>query len=648
MRQKQTHQSQQGFQNDSQQCLEENLQVRERAQSLWSGFTTATQREVQEVTQNNSTSHENVYLPTEASVGSSTGAAFLQQIEDALEGGHSLQQPQAISRTTSTTTLPRIRHSPSGDATYPEVDFVLPTKRTADELFETFWQFVDPIFPWLDKPAMSQAYETLWANDKQMQIDARMFHCILNLIFALACELGSFQGPGSKPSAKSAGIFYSRAEQLMLCNLMELNSFENIQVLLLSALWQQNNCTPQRCLQSISLAIHIAQSIGLHLPAMIDGLTDLRDRQLARRVWHGCVILDKQAAMIFGSALKIPQTLAMVADYPATSPAQASVPANPQISSFYSAYCQLHHILGHVLELFYLTKCKASLGSSENAKRNNGIYMLIKLVPEVVRIESDLLSWRQHLPRQLLPESRPRGISQENIISRQANALQARHLCVRLLLLRPFLDPARSEIVAQNPAMIRNADCSITASIEKQCQLNCVDTARDLIGYLRREPERPLQLRSSGHGSQPFRRYIILYTYIAATVIIAAHLFPVLSEHVSSAELDNLIESACSILEVYDSSTKIARLYIVTLQRANEKVKRRRMCEVPTRTDSTSVAAAPPVVDAQDIEQPQQVEDEVSSALDFDFLDALSPDNSSSAWNNWFFSNVALDSNISL
>jgi hypothetical protein len=45
--------------------------------------------------------------------------------------------------------------------------------------------------------------------------------------------------------------------------------------------------------KSIGIAIHIAQSLRLHLHSGTQHLSSRHDRELARKVWHCCIIMEK-------------------------------------------------------------------------------------------------------------------------------------------------------------------------------------------------------------------------------------------------------------------------------------------------------------------------------------------------------------------
>lgn len=60
---------------------------------------------------------------------------------------------------------------------------------------------------------------------------------------------------------------------------------------------------------------------------------------------------------------------------------------------------------------------------------------------------------------------------------------------------------------------------------------------------------------------------------MAATVLIAEHLFPITEGHIQKSQLDSLLEQVDQVLASCEQSTNIARKCRVTLKRLNDKVK---------------------------------------------------------------------------
>ncbi len=233
----------------------------------------------------------NVDIPnvTGGLLGSSSSASFMRQIRTAI--GLHKKAPGGSKSNAISHTLPRLPRGNSQTDGPHEAYLILPPRKSADHLFRLFWEYSDPIFPVLDKEFMLEQYAALWDPTRRVEINKQLFFCSLNLIFALASELD----PGEKPQAqtKSADMYYQRAKKLMSFDMLDVSYFDIIQALLLAAQYLQSTKMPTQCFRSVGLATWIAMDLGLHIPNVTASFSNVGDRELARRVWHACILLDK-------------------------------------------------------------------------------------------------------------------------------------------------------------------------------------------------------------------------------------------------------------------------------------------------------------------------------------------------------------------
>lgn len=186
--------------------------------------------------------------------------------------------------------LPKLRMTGPGKEP-SEIQFAIPPRKVADNLLALYWDYVDSAYPWLDRASVEDAYESLWVKDGDQSMNERVLHCILNLMFATACV--AFQGQPPLSRYQSSVVFFDRAQELMSYEIKDLYNFDIIQMLLLTAVYLQHQKSPQKSFRNIGMAIHIAQELGLHIPATTEAMDDPHERDLARRVWNGCVIMDR-------------------------------------------------------------------------------------------------------------------------------------------------------------------------------------------------------------------------------------------------------------------------------------------------------------------------------------------------------------------
>jgi hypothetical protein len=229
--------------------------------------------------------------------GKSSTISFVRQFVDSAHAGDRVRPILGRSQTAS-----QLSYS-SHPA--PEVIFekregsdVLPPRRKADDFLRCFWEFVHPIFPVIHKTSFFTKYEQLWLpseperrNGTTIDPEEVVFTSNINLIFALGCQFSDLIPPGQKVSV--ANEFYQRSRQLFLFDILDSMSISLVQMLLLMGIYLQSTPHASRCWNSIGLAIRIAQSLGLHLENANQSLETQLHRQMRRRIWHTCVVLDR-------------------------------------------------------------------------------------------------------------------------------------------------------------------------------------------------------------------------------------------------------------------------------------------------------------------------------------------------------------------
>lgn len=168
--------------------------------------------------------------------------------------------------------------------------YVLPPRKAADAMLEVYWNEVHMLYPFLLPHRFMESYRRLWLSEGNDSGD-RMMYCILNLIFAIICQVTKRESPSEKATA--AEVYRRRATHLLQVNLIGRGSLEIIQALLLMGQYLQSTEWPHRCWVVIGLAIRISQGLALHLPRTTEGIPTQEDRELARRLWHGCIFMDR-------------------------------------------------------------------------------------------------------------------------------------------------------------------------------------------------------------------------------------------------------------------------------------------------------------------------------------------------------------------
>ena len=180
---------------------------------------------------------------------------------------------------------------------YSTTAFHVPPRREADILIANYWTWVHTIYPVLHRPTFNSRYQALWQESRSPQItlDDVLFHCILNVIFALGANFRSEIDPSERRIMSE--LFFSRSEHLLRMELLDFANLEIVQSLVLIAQYLQSTDKPNYCWSIGGLAIRMAQAIGLHLDHP-DGVVagrkiDQIDSEVRKRVWASCILLDR-------------------------------------------------------------------------------------------------------------------------------------------------------------------------------------------------------------------------------------------------------------------------------------------------------------------------------------------------------------------
>ena len=164
---------------------------------------------------------------------------------------------------------------------------VLPVRNVADHLLEIYWNEIHVFHPFVHKPSFEAHYKTLW--QRQGCLLDHTFHSVLNTIFALSCQVDLTLLPDVRES--SSATFFERARRLLRFDLFNQVTVGDIQALLLMGQYLQNTKSPRRCWVVIGCAIRAAQGLRTH-QSDINTSTQC-DREMFRRIWHGCLMMDR-------------------------------------------------------------------------------------------------------------------------------------------------------------------------------------------------------------------------------------------------------------------------------------------------------------------------------------------------------------------
>jgi hypothetical protein len=183
-------------------------------------------------------------------------------------------------------------------------DFILPARSVADHLLDCYFTWVDTLYPYLHRPSFMATYEQLWTargipnsgGEFEMglpdrKVPDKTFRCILNLVFAFGCQFSPAIPPSRRDS--SSDVFFKRSRMLLHIDILGSGSILLVQALVLMGHYLQSTKFPNRCWNVSGMAIRVAQGLGMHLDSTSANGKSVVEREMWRRTWHGCILLDR-------------------------------------------------------------------------------------------------------------------------------------------------------------------------------------------------------------------------------------------------------------------------------------------------------------------------------------------------------------------
>lgn len=328
---------------------------------------------------------------SEGFFGSSSAGTFMQNVSIMVE-----QRLHGNKTSTSRFLLApgdqRIRpfYAQHQSADFDHEAITLPLRRTADELMHVYWEFFHPLFPVLDERQMEEEYERLWTGNDEID-DPKSLLCLVNAVFAVSCQLNPNITPQDR--ARLAAQYYARAQSL-LDVFQKGSSLRIVQALLLLSMYCQSSNNAHQCWIFMGLAIRFAQGMGLHLPDASERETDLRMRELLRRVWHCCVLLDQIVASTCGRPCGI--GIRNSAFVPLPSSSEMTEPT--AIIDFFNHSIKLCRILHETVYALCSPMVSRVQSLDELYEHYFGYNPQDSSKPSVFDVERNLKRWRESIP----------------------------------------------------------------------------------------------------------------------------------------------------------------------------------------------------------------------------------------------------------
>lgn len=278
--------------------------------------------------------------------------------------------------------------------------YELPPKQLADELIDAYFARVHCLYPFVHEQTFRSDYEQIYVY-QAMNLPGKprpLSVALLNMVFAHAAEF-------CRPLEQSAGLassFVSKAKHIVFAYMFREESLELVQSLLLMCQFLQSTLELNQCWSLVGLMVRSAISIGLHLnpPASLTHI----GREVRKRVWWGCYMIDRTLSMKLGRPPSILSATAFDVDLPLSVDDQyishdllaPRQPGNrPSVMMFFNHTIQQGRVIEKVLHELYRPNTAGAEGPDKQGATNS------YLISETVRIDGEVVSWWNKAPAHL-------------------------------------------------------------------------------------------------------------------------------------------------------------------------------------------------------------------------------------------------------
>ncbi|CAK7218480.1 hypothetical protein SEUCBS140593_003559 [Sporothrix eucalyptigena] len=308
-------------------------------------------------------------------------------------------------------------------------------------------------------------YEKLWQPEKPSSLSPdTLWLCTMNCVLALACVFSDRLGLDD--SKDMAQTLYGQARDL--CPLDQIDQgggVARVQALLLMGQYLQSTSEVNRCWNVFGMAIRVAQGMGLHLSEVNNRFPPL-ERELRKRCWCGCLVMDSVLAMTFGRPMMIAHEYYEM-DLPVEVDGEGDTSRQQPGLLLFTHKLKLYLVLQRILRTFYQTKDSGNCGSMAELDRQ--LHAWQAQLPDALRMDIDASP----------SPNTPSTSSSVSSSGRPRHILYARYLAVRIMLTRPSLAMVARSSSADMPGIP-----PLEQSFARSAAETCIATAKYLIDHI--------------------------------------------------------------------------------------------------------------------------------------------------------------------
>ncbi|KAL7793969.1 fungal-specific transcription factor domain-containing protein [Trichoderma afarasin] len=383
--------------------------------------------------------------------------------------------------------------------------YSLPPEADMLHLIRLFFADTGMLFPYVHEGSLLEEFAA--AKQNNFTSIRRSWLCLLNMILAFATCVSARPDLPVERNAAESDVFFKRAQALSGKMAYRTANVEIVQYLLLMTQFLQGTQRSAQTWNLHGLTVKAALQLGLHTSSSYTKFSPL-EREIRKRTWYGCVVLDRTLSMTFGRPPAIPVEYVQMAlpldvefdGINAITGPHMEMLGSPSTVSFYIFTIKLYSILGDVIADQY--------GQNLGCAPQPSISLMLE---SVIRLESKLLQWRRDLPLHLKARPWDDSLSESNqniIFDRLSIILSLRYLNTRILLHRQVL----ARFLEQINNGDRNSEEGLFLRQFGHGSLHvCLESASEIISIVHKMGKKPSLL-----GAWWFSTY---YTFNAALAV---------------------------------------------------------------------------------------------------------------------------------
>ncbi|KAI1344808.1 fungal-specific transcription factor domain-containing protein [Xylariaceae sp. FL0016] len=421
----------------------------------------------------------------------------------------------------------------------------IPPAAETEALVEHFFGDTAALFPYVHQKCFAKTYEDVKSSN--FTRFRRSWLGILNMVLAMATITKADPASNASDRAARAEVFFDRARSLCLNQLTGGASVENVQVMLLMSQYLQGTHRSVQTWNIHGLAVKAAFQLGLHSEEALMTVPSL-EREIRKRTWFACVILDRSLSMTFGRPSAIPDhyiRLPLPKICASLIPDGETDSDEAKSTRFFVSTITLYKIMGMVLDTMF----------GSNIGAGSGVDVLT-IASNILQLEHKFLEWLSSLPQSLgiITPEEVAADDEYSLTKRLRVILTLRYHNLRMLAHRPILD---KYLEATGRDSVDDSEHATLRQVGWRSKNTSVQSAAALIGIV----------RNITMASGPKRRllgaswFTLYFTLNAALTIIAV----LLSDHqtkeaaicdsmgMSETALQASLDQAITILPLIDA-----------------------------------------------------------------------------------------------